>query len=166
IEVATNDESSSAVLSQERGGLALENAHVAVATLNPSKAFGAPVFGQLKFRVSAKGVAGDWQPLAALVRLPVLTELDCPAASEMPCKLSGANLYLLDSVSADSQFTAPVEVPEGFLGSALLVPHPGGGGLYVKLRDDPAAVNSVKLTAQPVPAAAQGAAQDAPNGGR
>ncbi len=104
------------------------------------------VFGPLKFRVTAKGVAGDWQPLAALVRLPALTQLDCPAASEMPCKLSGANLYLLDSVSADAQFTAPVEVPEGFLGSALPVPHPGGGGLYVKLRDDPAAVNPVKLT--------------------
>ncbi len=76
----------------------------------------------------------------------------------MPCKLSGANLYLIDSVSADAQFTAAVEVPEGFLGSALPVPHPGGGGLYVKLRDAPAVVNPVKLTAQPVPAAAQDAA--------
>ena len=161
IEVATNDESSSAILSPERGGLALENSHVAVATLNPSKAFGDSAFGPLKFRVTAKGVAGDWQHLAHLVRLPVLTQLDCPAAPEMPCKLSGANLYLLDSVSADAQFSAPVEVPEGFLGSALPVPHPGGGGLYVKLRDAPAAVNPVKLTAQPMPAAAQDAAQDA-----
>ena len=161
IEVATNDESSSAILSPEHGGLALENSHVAVATLNPSKAFGDSAFGPLKFRVTAKGVAGDWQPLADLVRLPVLTQLDCPAAPEMPCKLSGANLYLLDSVSADAQFSAAVEVPEGFLGSALPVPHPGGGGLYVKLRDDPAAVNPVKLTAQPMPAAAQDAAQDA-----
>lgn len=153
IEVATNDESSTAVLSLEHGGLALENTHVAVATLNPSKAFGASAFGPLKFRVTTKGVAGDWQPLADLVRLPALKELECPAAPDAPCKLSGSNLYLIDSVAADARFTAPVEVPEGFLGSALPVPHPGGGGLYVKLRDNPSVANPITLTAQQAPAA-------------
>ncbi len=153
VEVATNDESSTVVLSLEHGGLALENTHVAVATLNPSKAFGASAFGPLKFRVTAKGAAGDWQPLANLVRLPALKQLDCPAAPDVACKLSGSGLYLIDSVSADAKFTAPVEVPEGFLGSALLVPHPGGGGLYVKLRDDPLVVNPITLTAQQIPAA-------------
>ena len=144
VEVATDDESSSTVLSLA-GGLALENAHVAVATLNPSKAFGASAFGPLKFRVTAKGVAGDWQPLANLVRLPVLQELDCPATSDLACKLSGADLYLIDSISGDSKFAAPIQVPEGFLGSALPVPHPSAGVLYVKLRDNPLVINPVTL---------------------
>ena len=31
-------------------------------------------------------------------------------------------LYLIDSVSADAQFTKPAIVPDGFLGSAMPVP--------------------------------------------
>ncbi len=58
IEVATDDESSAAVLSFGNGGVTLENAQVAVATLNPAKAFGASAFGALQFRVVLKGVAG------------------------------------------------------------------------------------------------------------
>ena len=157
IEVATNDESSAVLLSFTGngavGGLALENSHVAVATLNPSKAFGASAFGPLKFRVTAKGVAGDWQPLASLVRLPKLKELECPQAPELACKSSGSSLYLIDSVSADAQFTDPVQVPDGFLGSALPVPHPTAGTLYVKLRDNPEVVNPITLSAQ-LPASA------------
>jgi len=148
IEVATGDESSTVVLSFAGGGLALENAHVAVATLNPAKAFGAFAFGPLKFRVAAKGVQGDWQPLANVVRLPALKELDCPAAPDLACKLSGSSLYLIDSVAGDAQFTDPVPVPEGFLGTALAVPHPRAGTLYVKLRDDPLAINPVTLPMQ------------------
>ncbi len=45
VDVATGDESSSATLSLANGGLTLENSQVAVATLNPSKAFGASTFG-------------------------------------------------------------------------------------------------------------------------
>jgi hypothetical protein len=105
--------------------MTLENSHVAVATLNPAKAFGSSAFGPLQYRVNAKGVTGDWQPLATLVRLPVLKDIKCPAAAELACKLSGANLFLIDSVSSDAQFTHPVQVPDGFLGSALPVPHPG-----------------------------------------
>ena len=58
IEVATGDESSTTVLSFVNGGITLENAQVAVATLNPAKAFGASAFGPLQFRVVAKGAAG------------------------------------------------------------------------------------------------------------
>ena len=61
--------------------MTLENSQVAVATLNPAKAFGTSAFGPLQYRVSAKGVTGDWQPLATLVRLPVLKELNCPATA-------------------------------------------------------------------------------------
>jgi hypothetical protein len=151
IEVATGDESSSAVLNFSNGAVTLENAQVAVATFNPAKAFGTSAFGALQFRVVAKGIAGDWQPLGNLVRLPVLKDLTCPATPELACKLSGTHLYLVQSVSNSPQFTNPVQVPEGFLGSALPVPHPDGGPLYVKLRDDSSAINSISLEMQPLP---------------
>jgi hypothetical protein len=76
--------------------------------------------------------------------------LKCPATPELACKLSGSNLFLIDSVSSDSKFSQPVKVPDGFLGSALPVPHPTSGQLYLKLRDDPSVVNPTLLTAQEV----------------
>jgi hypothetical protein len=152
IEVATSDESSATVLNFMNGGITLENTQVAVATLNPAKAFGTSAFGPLQFRVVAKGIAGDWQPLGTLVRLPVLKDLACPATPELACKLSGANLFLVDSVSNDPGFAHPVQVPEGFLGSALPVPHPTAGPLYVKLRDNPSVINPTTLETQQLPA--------------
>jgi hypothetical protein len=151
VEVATGDETSATTLSAANGGLTLENAHVAVATLDPSKAFAPSTFGPLKFRVSLKGVAGDWQPLANLVRLPILTALKCPPSGELACQLTGTHLFLIDSVSGDAQFTHPIAVPDGFLGAALPVPHPAQGSLYVKLRDNPAVVNPTLLAAQVLP---------------
>jgi len=152
IEVATGDESSTATLSFSNGGVLLENSQVAVATLNPAKAFGGAAFGPLQFRINSKGVVGDWQPLANLVRLPMLKDLKCPATPELACKLSGSNLFLIDSVSNDPQFTHAVKVPDGFLGSALPVPHPKTGSLYVKLRDNPSVVNTTSLAMQEIPA--------------
>jgi hypothetical protein len=152
IEVATSDESSATVLNFMNGGITLENTQVAVATLNPAKAFGTSAFGPLQFRVVAKGIAGDWQPLGTLVRLPVLKDLACPATPELACKLSGANLFLVDSVSNDPGFSHPVQVPDGFLGSALPVPHPTAGPLYVKLRDNPSVINPTTLEMQQLPA--------------
>jgi hypothetical protein len=69
----------------------------------------------------------------------------------MACKLSGANLFLVDSVSNDPGFAHPVAVPDGFLGSALPVPHPTSGPLYVKLRDNPSMINSTTLAMQQLP---------------
>ena len=151
IEVAAGDDSPSTVLSLANGGLTLENAQVAVATLNPSKAFGPSTFGPLTFRVVAKGVAGDWQPLATLVRLPTLRELQCPATADVACKLIGTDLFLIDSVAATQDFAHPVSVPDGFLGSALPVPHPADGPLYIKLRDNPLAVNPTSLSVTQLP---------------
>jgi hypothetical protein len=152
IEVATSDGSSATVLNFINGGITLENAQVAVATLNPAKAFGTSAFGPLQFRVVAKGITGDWQPLGTLVRLPVLKDLACPATPELACKLSGVNLFLIDSVSNDPGFSHPVQVPDGFLGSALPVPHPTSGPLYVKLRDSPSVINPTTLEMQQLPA--------------
>jgi len=160
VDVATIDETSATTLSVANGGLTLENAQVAVATLNPAKAFGPSTFGPLKFRVNAKGTTSEWQPLANLVRLPALKELKCPPTPELACKLVGTNLFLLDSIAGDSEFTHPVTVPEGFLGSALPVPHPTAGPLYVKLRDNPQVVNPTLLTMQQLPAAADDAGRN------
>jgi hypothetical protein len=152
IEVATADGSSTTTLSLSDGGMTFENSQVVVATLDPAKAFGSSAFGPLQYRVNIKGVSGGWLPLATLVRLPVLKELNCPATAELACKLSGTNLFLIDSVSQDRQFTHPVQVPDGFLGSALPVPHPADGPFYVKLRDDPSVINPTTLTAEQLPA--------------
>jgi hypothetical protein len=151
IEVASEDEAFAATLSLANRSLTLADAKVAVATFDPAKAFGFSAFGPLKFRVVNRGVAGDWQPLATLVRLPVLQALQCPAAPEQTCKLTGSNLFLVDSVSGDPGFKEAVEVPDGFPGRALPVPRPGKSGLYLKLRDDPTVVTSATLVAEELP---------------
>jgi len=151
IEVATEDEAFSATLSLANGGMTLENSKVALATLDPAKAFGSSAFGPLRFRIVANGAAGDWQPLATLVRLPVLQTLKCPTGTAEQCRLSGANLYLVDSVASDPGFADAVSVPDGFPGYVLPVPHPQTGQLYLKLRDDPTVVNQVTLAAEKLP---------------
>ena len=124
-------------------GLTLEDSQVAVAMLDTGKAFPASAWGPLRFRMIENGVAGDWQPLATLVRLPVFDDLKCPDMAGQPCKLAGAKLFLVDSVSSDPQFTHPIQIPEGFPGYFLSVPRPNDGQLYVKLHDDPSVVNSI-----------------------
>ncbi|HEX4007218.1 MAG TPA: hypothetical protein VHX60_13665 [Acidobacteriaceae bacterium] len=151
IEVATEDEAFTATLSLDNGGMTLENSKVALATLDPAKAFGGSAFGPLKFRVIANGADGDWQPLATLVRLPALQTLKCPVDAGQQCRLTGANLFLVDSVSSDPQFANAVQVPDGFPGYVLPVPHPDSGQLYVKLRDDPSVVNQVTLATERLP---------------
>jgi hypothetical protein len=151
IQVATEDEAYTATLSLDNGGMTLENGKVALATLDPARAFGNSAFGPLQFRVVVNGAAGDWQPLATLVRLPVLQTLKCPAGAEEQCRLSGANLYLVDSVASDPGFANAVSVPDGFPGYVLPVPHPQTGELYLKLRDDPSVVNQVTLAAEKLP---------------
>lgn len=151
IEVATEDEAFSTTLGLDNGGITLENTKVALATLDPAKAFGGSAFGPLKFRVVDNGTAGDWQALATLVRLPELHDLKCPAGADQECRLSGSNLFLVDSVASDPAFAHPVEVPDGFPGYVLPVPHPEGGQLYLKLRDDPSVVNQVTLAAEKLP---------------
>ncbi len=132
-------------------GLTLEDSQVALATLDTGKAFASSASGPLRFRVIEKGIPGDWQPLAVLVRLPVFSDLKCPDSSDQPCKLTGSKLFLVDAVSNNPQFDHPTQVPEGFPGYALAVPHPTGGQLYVKLHDDPSVVNSVAFLSEALP---------------
>ncbi len=151
IEVATTDGAYSTQLTFAGGTLTLADAHVAVVTLDPATAFARSAFGPLQFRVVSGGVAGDWQPLVTLVRLPVLKKLTCPATAELACKLSGTNLFLIAAIADNAQFAHPVQVPEGFAGYSLPVPHPSSGQLYLRLRDDPAVINTAALTAELLP---------------
>jgi hypothetical protein len=138
------------MLSFTDASLVLQDSEDLVATLEPLKAFGPSAFGPLQFRpVGSDGGKGDWQALGVLVRLPVLKEIRCSASPDKPCQLTGNNLYLIDSVASDPQFTHTVPVPTGFLDATLSVPHPGESGLYLKLRDDPSAVSTATLPVTP-----------------
>jgi hypothetical protein len=151
IQVATADGAYSTTLTQTNGGITLETQSVAIATLDPARAFGPSAFGPLQFRVIDNGVAGAWQPLATLVRLPQLRTLVCPATAKLACKLSGADLFLLEAIAEDPAFRHAVQVPDGFPGYALPVPHPRDGRLYVKLRDDPAVINVASVAERQLP---------------
>lgn len=130
-------------------GLTLEDSHIAVATFDTGKSLSASAFGPLQFRVLIDGVASDWLPLATLVRLPTLDDLACPAKSAQPCKLSGADLFLIDSISVDPAFGRSTQVPDGFPGNSLSIPHPTARRLYVKLHDDPSVVDPIVFKGKP-----------------
>ena len=144
IEVATMTGDASTTLTVG-SGLTLEDPQVVVATLDAGKSFGPSAFGTLEFRILDGDDAGEWRPLAALVRLPALKALKCRNGPASPCKLIGSNLYLIDSVSSDLSFSHAIKAPEGFPGFALSVPHPTGGKLYIRLHDAPWLVNQVSF---------------------
>jgi hypothetical protein len=135
VEVAT-EEGTSAVLDTGSGSLTFQNAKVAVATFEPARALGPSAFGPLRYRLISGDASGDWHPLGTLVRLPVLRSFECPEDPDAPCTLSGDNLFLLDAVGADAQFSRAVRVPDGFPGQSLQVPRPAASQLYLRLRDD------------------------------
>ena len=151
IEIASTDDSLHTKLSVADGTLVLQNKHTVLATIEPLKVFGTSAFGPLHLRaVSPDGTTGDWIPLATLVRLPTLTDLHCPAhAKQQPCVLEGTDLYLVDSFSTDQAFTAPVSVPEGFVGNTVTIPRPSDTTFYVRLRDDPTTTDQVTLPVLP-----------------
>jgi hypothetical protein len=158
IEVATADGSFHTTLGVADGSLTLQDATTALATVDLAKSFGPSAFGPLRFRpIGAKQAEGDWQPLANLVRLPILETLQCARSTTQPCTLTGTNLFLLDAVASDPAFDQSMQVPDGFAGNTLQVPHPVNGSLYIKLRDDPSAVNTVVLPAKPLPQQASSA---------
>jgi hypothetical protein len=150
IEIATDDDSTSALFSIEKGTLFLEDPQTVLVTLQPLKTLGPSVFGQLRFRaLSENGEHGDWQPLVKLVRIPTLKDVHCPDTPDKPCMLMGQDLFLLDSVASDPQFLHNIPVPASFVDSALSVPRPNGTLLYIKLRDDPSVVNKAALPVLP-----------------
>jgi hypothetical protein len=151
IEVAATDGSFSTVLGLADGSLVLEDAKTALGVVEPLARFGSSAFGPLRVRaVSADGVTGDWLALGTLVRLPGFKELHCPHATAKPCTLTGTNLFLAESIAASPEFDNAAEVPPEFTGTQLSVPHPANGLLYVKLRDDPATVQTLTLPVTPM----------------
>jgi hypothetical protein len=106
----------------------LQDADVAIATLSPGEALGPSAAGPLRYRVVQGEVAGDWQPLATLVRLPALTAAKCTAAG---CILSGRDLFLIGG-------SGNATVPAGYTDETLALPPAPGGTLALRMRDDPA----------------------------
>jgi hypothetical protein len=151
VEVATTDGSYDISLSLDDGSLLAQDAHTVMATLDPLKSFGPSAFGPLRFRAVDGNAKGDWQPLATLVRLPVLKDVSCPGSPDRQCILTGTNLFLIGSVSSDPEFKHSVPVPEGFADSTLSVPRPDNSLLYIKLRDDSASVKPAALPTMPEP---------------
>jgi hypothetical protein len=175
IEIALTDGSLHTALAVADGSLVLQDAHTALAFFSPAKSFGTSAFGPLQLRAVAEdGTTGDWLPLGTLVRTPSIASITCtrqppravtPAKPDAPrpdatkpddtvvsdpvggpCTLTGRDLFLIDSVSADSSFNAAVPVPLGFAGEALPVPKPADSHtLYLKLRDDPSAIVSIPM---------------------
>ena len=159
IEVSNADDSLHTYLTVANGTLVLQNPHTLLGTLDPLKTFGTSAFGPLRLRaIAPDGTTGDWLPLATLVRLPSLKELQCPADDSASCTLSGTSLYLVDSIDVNPSFSNPVTVPEGFVGTTIAVPHPSKAGFYLKLRDDPAASNTVVMPIVQKPLATAAAA--------
>jgi hypothetical protein len=155
IEVAAVDGSFHTALSLADGSLMLEDANTALAAVEPLTRFGPSAFGPVAARpISADGTTGDWLPLGTLVRVPGFKELRCPRAVAKPCALTGDNLFLATAVSATPEFDNPTDIPPDFTGTQLVVPHATGGTLYVKLRDDPATVQTLTLPVVPVSAQA------------
>ena len=154
LQVATADASFSAVLGVGTGEVRLQSRNVAVVALDPARALGASAFGPVRFRRIVEGVAGEWTPLATLVRLPKFTGVDCPADPDDACLLRGDDLFLVDSVSADANFARATHVPDGFTAPTLRIAHPLQGRLYVRLRDDPAIVSVALLNVKSAPPAA------------
>lgn len=151
VEVATLDGAFTTTLTPA-DGLVLQDAHVAVATLDTAKAFGASAFGPLRLRLLDANGAGDWLPLATLVRLPGLTSLACPADADQPCRLSGTELFLVSALADNPGFAPQFAAPDGFPGAVLPAPRPKDGRLYLRLRDDPSAANLILVAPDPSPA--------------
>jgi hypothetical protein len=136
------------------GSLILEDAHTAVAAIDPLARFGSSAFGPIQLRaVTAEGTTGDWVPVGTLVRLPGLKDLRCPRNPAKTCQLTGTNLFLITAVGSNPDMTNAVDVPSEFTGTTLTIPNvpkTGTSGamtgtLYVRLRDDPTAVQALSL---------------------
>ncbi len=126
------------------GGLQRIGKDVVVAHFAPRALFGPGVAGPLRFRLVQDGAVGDWQPLVAVARLPVLSGLTCPAEGTH-CTLAGRDLFVVAAVSGSADFAQATQVPLGFVGSSLSLPKPAGKSLYLRLHDAPDSIASVTL---------------------
>ncbi len=92
------------------------------------------------------GSAGD---VCAHARIQGIALPAMPSAK--PCMLSGTDLFLAASFASTLRRSTTRRMfrPQ-FTGTQLVVPHPVNGVLYLKLRDDPATVQTLTLPVTPV----------------
>jgi hypothetical protein len=113
----------------------LQDAQIAVATVQPVTALGITATGPLRFRLMQGDATSDWQPLATLVRLPTIDRVTCAK----DCTLTGRELFLLAGVGGQL-------VPEGFTGDRLTFPLPAvGDAAPIRLRDAPDVAATLSL---------------------
>jgi hypothetical protein len=118
----------------------LQDASIAIASLDPVAALGEAAHGPLRFRLIQGEAASDWQPLATLVRVPRLTGVSC---TEAACVIGGTGLFLVRNIAGRSD----VPIPDGFTGTSVSVPRPDSSTLALHLRDSPGAIATVTLPA-------------------
>lgn len=126
------------------GSLQRIGSDVVVAHFVPRALLGPGVAGPLRFRLVQAGASGDWQPLVALARLPLLNGLNCPAEGTS-CTLVGRDLFVVSAFSGSADFASSTQVPLGFVGTSLTLPKPMGKKLYLRLHDAPDNIASVSL---------------------
>lgn len=127
-------------------------------TTSPSGSF-AGLTGQAAAAGSAPGSDGPATPESASKSTassapPNTTDkpvgvVSSTGSQPAPCTLTGTGLYFIGAVATEASFTKPTLVPEGFVGSSLALPPPTGALYYLRLRDDPAAIDTVMLPADP-----------------
>lgn len=131
-------------------GLMLQDQQTVIASFVPAQILGSSTFGPLEFRViDGRGVAGAWQTLPKVVRLPQLKEIHCPLELSRSCTLTGDHLYLLSEIAADPAMKHAVKIPGGFTGASVTIPRPSGSTIFIKLRDDPDTADPVLLPVLP-----------------
>ena len=132
------------------GTLVLENASTALGVVEPLAQFGSSAFGPLQARaISADGIPGEWISLGTLVRLPGFKELHCPHNPARPCSLTGTNLFLasrfqhrlISTMRWMCRWISPART--GVTASRER-------DADLKLRDDPATVQTLALSATPL----------------
>lgn len=139
IEVAAGD--AARRLTVASGEVQRVGGDVAVATIVPQTAFGPAATGDLRFRPWRGDAAGDWQPLATLVRLPVVTGIACRET----CTLTGRDLFVIAAIGTSPDMAGATMLPPGFVGGAIDVPRAGDGSLYLRLHDAPGKVVRVTV---------------------
>ena len=146
VELAAVDGSFNTELSLADGGLMLEDAKTAMGSVEPLARFGASAFGPVHVRVlSADGAAGDWLPLGTLVRLPGFKELRCPACAGQTMHFNRNRPVPDGLLCRNVGFCRSLRRSTGLHRNPITVPHPSSGILYLKLRDDPATVQTLTL---------------------
>ncbi len=136
IEVATADGGATSTLTFASGALQRVGNDVIVARIAPRQSLGASATGLLRFRLRHGDAVGDWQRLAHVVRLPLLTALDCPAEGT-DCRLLGNDLFLIAAVGDTPDAARSIAVPPGFVGPSITLPRPGGDAVFIRLHDAP-----------------------------